>query len=212
MFKGLILCTAAFAVGCSTLSTDVSLNKITPEQRFYLGRIHVNMKTADTLLKKGEVVAPTRCEIYLNYDVSPSVKLAADGWFFYKSDRQELRIRKMACYHQANKYSAAWHLQTLSLEPFARPSAQLEATYFGDVTVHWQIDANATLAAAEKDYSSPPPARVGRVENSGQLNATVAGDKAASEEWLFARYPDLKTREFKVTENLVVRKTVENKQ
>src|SRR4051812_2262172 len=107
---------------CTTLSDDVSVKKMQPKQRLYVGRILVTMN---------EKPAP-KCEVYLNMDVAPSIKLTPDGFLIYKTDRSELKFRSIACYDQLDMYLAAWHHQKLNLTAVSRPEDQNTVNYFGD--------------------------------------------------------------------------------
>jgi hypothetical protein len=168
-----------------------------PQQRVYVGRILVDLRAS------GQKLDSPRCELYVNYDLAPSVKLAGDGRIVYKTDRSDFRFRKIACYHQENLYSAAWHLNTLTLAPVTRSEQQSEVTYFGDIALTWDIDRSATVTAAETGEASPPPTRVGRVENSGNIKIGIVSDLKASEEWLKKTQPLVVERNYTFQERLM---------
>jgi hypothetical protein len=168
-----------------------------PQQRVYVGRILVDLRASGTKIEN------PRCELYVNYDVAPSVKLASDGKVVYKTDRSQFRFRKIACYHQENRYAAAWHVRTLTLAPIARTEQQSEVTYFGDLTITWDIDRAATVAAAEKGELSPPPTRIGRAEDSGSIKIEIASDLKASAEWLKSTQPLVVERNYTFQERLM---------
>src|SRR5262245_50413346 len=117
-----------FFAGCATPSDELSVKMLSPKQRVYVGRIHINFGDQ----KPGD----TKCEVYINKDLMPAFKLAKDRYFLYKTDRDEPLISEITCYHQPNRYVAAWHHQDSGLKPLYRPEDPKEAVYFGDLTLN----------------------------------------------------------------------------
>lgn len=164
-----------------------------PSQRLYVGRIHVNFNGDDH----------SKCEIYINYDVAPSILLSSDGLVFYKTDRQDIHFRRIACHHKGTTYLSAWHHQALPLERIARPQQQEKIHYFGDIHVVWKIDPTQTIEAAQKVPTSNLPYKEGRLNNSGEIQVTVSNQLQDVEALLVARWPEVREKKFLLEEALV---------
>lgn len=179
--------------GCATLSDEISLDKVTAKQRVYIGRLNVKLNSDE---------AP-KCEIYLNYDLVPSIQLSPDGFVFYKTDRENLTLKKIACLHKSSQKLSAWHHQILPLTTIVRPAESLEITYFGDIKLNWAIDPNETVLAAQNDNESKTPNKIGRVISSGEIKAEILDKQPEVKEHFFSKNPEAFKREFKVKTHLI---------
>jgi hypothetical protein len=169
-------------MGCATTSSEVDLKKINPKERVYIGHFKVNFNGNSR----------PRCEIYVNADLAPGLKLTDDGLIIYKTDRLAAKFSRIACYHQSSNYYAAWHVHELPLTKLERPENQLEAVYFGDVNIDWTIDEKDTISAAEAaPFEQASPMRIGRVKDSGELKATILNSIEATKVLLRDRAPQL---------------------
>lgn len=193
MSKICLLLVLAATIGCATVSDEISLKKFTPQQRLYIGRLRVNFNGDEK----------PKCEVYINYDVAPSMKLSHDGWILYKTDRQGLRLREIACFHQGTKYLSAWHHQKLPLEEIGRPADKQNVRYFGDLVVDWKIDPNMTIEAAQKVTQAQSPFREGQVKESGELKLSVANHMTEAEVQFFTKVPEAREQGLHIEENVV---------
>lgn len=180
--------------GCATVSSEVSLKKIRPTDRVYAGRIKIKMNENES----------PKCEIYLNHDITPSVKLASDGFIAYKTDRDKLNFRKIACYHQYSQRMGAWHLQKLNLSPVVKSDSNENAVYFGDIELDWKIDPELSKEAADKSRESLAHIKEGRVEDSGDLKVTVVDRFAEMQVDFFNRIPLAKEKGLKLQSSIMV--------
>lgn len=171
-----------FQFGCATTSNEIDLKKISVKDRVYYGRIFVNFNGN----------THPRCELYVNSDLAPVLKIADDNLVFYKTDRSGVNFSKLACYHESSLYYAAWHLQATKLTQLARPESNTEAVYFGDVFFDWKIDEKDTVAAAESaPFEEVTPKRIGHVKDSGELKVRVESKFEEAKELLKSRAPSL---------------------
>lgn len=160
----LVVCAFVFAnTGCATLSNEISLKKMRPSERVYTGRIKVKLND----------LSEPKCEVYLNFDIAPSIKLSSDGFLVYKTDREKFKLKKIACYHKYSDRMAAWHLHDLNLAPILKTDTGSEAIYFGDIEISWQIDPELSRESAEKDNDMSTPMKTGRVNDSGEMKITI---------------------------------------
>lgn len=195
-FSVVVVISALFTfLGCATTSNELRIGLLTPNQRVYVGRVKVDFGG----LPEDEL----KCELYINRDIVPAFKLSRDGYFFYKTDRSEARLSKIACYHRANLYLAAWHLQKIPLKPFYRPENQKEAIYFGDLFIKWDFDKAATEPAAERlPYTQTPP-REAHVYDSGTLTVEIKNDFEVMNRIFYERVEGARENNFVLKEHLV---------
>lgn len=153
---------------CASQSNNLKVKKMTAKDRIFVGRILVDFN--------GKKQQDVKCELYVNGGIVPDIKLAPDGYIFFKTSSSEFKISRIACYEQLNAYEAAWHHQRFPFQNFARTSSNNVASYFGDVIVTWKTDPADTKAAAAKDTSSVQFPRVGLVEASGEIKVEVRSD------------------------------------
>ncbi len=180
---------------CATMSDEVSLKKITKSERIYAGRILVELNGQPA----------SRCEIYLGYDITPSIKLSADGFVVYKTDREKFQMRSVACYHKYSPRLSAWHHQKLNLEPVAKSADQSAVQYFGDITLKWQIDPETTKETAEKDTDSRTPMKEGRVDDSGELIVDIVDNSALMQNTFFEKVPAAKEKNMALQSAIVTK-------
>ncbi len=164
-----------------------------PKQRLYVGKFKVNFNDDEN----------PKCEIYLNYDISPSIKLSQDGLVFYKTDRESLKFNKIACLHKATPLLSAWHHQDLVLTPVKRGSDKLEVTYFGDINIDWVFDGETTVAAASRDTQSNSAVKEGHVKSSGELKVEIKDNQTEVEKQFLKRYPEAIDKNFKIKSQIL---------
>jgi hypothetical protein len=185
-----------FAVGCATNSNELSLKKMSMNQRIYVGKIQVSFAGVEG----GE--AP-KCELYLNSDITPSVRISSDGLVIFKTDRNPFVLKSLACYHAASHSRAAWHKQDLNFEGLEREEEQATVKYFGDVQVVWKIDPAATEEAAANDRESLGHIKVGHVKDSGAIKATVTDNRDQTAAAFYAAVPEAKDKNYSLKSDLV---------
>lgn len=191
-FGGFALLTSLL-LGCATPSSDVSFKKILPQQRFYVGRLKVSINGAPA----------TKCEVYLNNDIVPSLQLAPDGLIVYKTDRENPQLKKLTCYRQINSGLAAWHFQKLPISSLLRPPDSQTVHYFGDILVTWRVDDQLASTMALEQQEDESRVKVARVEPSGDMKVEITSDaKGAERDWRTksSQRPDL---QFHFVESLV---------
>ena len=163
-------CVSAILISsCATPSGSLNVKKkLGPKDRIYVGRfiIDFNGKKRDEL----------KCELYVNGGVVPDIKLANDGYVFFKTTSTDFKISRIACYDQLDAYTAAWHHQRLPFQDFTRTASPEIASYFGDIVIDWKTQDVDTKMAAAKDTSSVQYPRVGSVEASGEIKFEIRND------------------------------------
>ena len=189
----LVLLSLGFLSACSTTSDEVSFKRIQLKDRFYVGQVRVVMNGVE---------AP-KCELYLNLDISPSIKLAQDGFIFYKTDRENFKLKSIACLHSISNRAAAWHHQKLNLKSVSRPDDNSTIQYFGDIHIDWKIDPAQSVEASEKDMDSTGLVKVGHVKDSGEIRLKITADKSSIENKLTAKWPQVKEKDMKINESIV---------
>ncbi len=183
-----ILLTAV--IGCATTSNEIDLKKIAQKERIYFGRVYVNFNGN----------THPRCELYVNSDLAPVLKIADDNLVFYKTDRESLRFSKIACYHESSMYYAAWHLHELNLSKIEKSDSNTAATYFGDLHLDWKIEEKDTVTSAESaPFEEVTPKRVGHVKDSGEIRISVDSKFEAAKGVVSSRAPSLVLTEKLIT-------------
>lgn len=195
-FALLTLTTCLFLLaGCATTSNELRIGKLMRKQRVYVGRILVDFG--------GMPQKDLKCELYINNDLVPNFKLSADGYFFYKTDREKPELSRITCYHRPNVQLAAWHHQKLGLKPFHRPEEQTDAVYFGDLIVTWDFDKTATEPAAQSQPLTNTPPREGHVYESGTIKVEVRSDFELMNRLFFEKVEGARENNFILKEHLV---------
>jgi hypothetical protein len=184
---------AVWLAGCATPSDQISLKKISPKQRFYTGRMNIKLNG----------VPASKCEVYLNYDVAPSIQLSDSGFIVYKTDRENIHFKKIACQHAFDKSLSAWHIKALNLAAVEKPSEQSTVHYFGDVNIDWAIDPEQTKEAAYKDYDSKTYHKVGRVNDSGEMKITITADLPKIEKEFYGSVVEAKDKNWILKETIL---------
>lgn len=190
-FVSIVLC--FFILSCVSSKKDFSMEKLKPRERIYVGRVIVDFN--------GNL--QPQCELYLNSDLAPSIKLEADGHIYYRTDRLQPRLSKISCYHQESARHAAWHVQDLPLDNLNRSEDQKEIIYFGEIQIKWNVDPNQTIESAKNEPETRELLRVGRVKNSGDLTVQVTSDVNAAERRFYSEQSDAKATGFLVKEQVL---------
>lgn len=191
-FAGLIL----ILVGCATVSDEVSLAKISPRQRVYVGQFQVSLNGVEN----------PKCEIYLNLDITPSLTLAPDGLVVFKTDRNELKFRRIACYDKMGARLAAWHHQDLGLSAIQKPEKPSDMIYFGKIKIDWRVDRELAERAANQVNDPTSVVKVAQMKDSGELSVQIESDPTNIETILAERVPTYKNHGLELVEKLVTKK------
>ena len=181
-----------FLAGCATVSDEVSVEKMSSTQRLYVGRLKVRLNEDKN----------PKCEVYLNNDISPSIRLSQSGWIIYKTDRKELRLRRLACYQQINPYEAAWHLHDLMLTSVLKSEDKSQVKYFGNLDVAWTVDPISTSQAARLVTVSGYP-KEGRVEDSGELKISFTDNEREARDEFYKKLPADRARDYQSKKDLI---------
>lgn len=169
-----LVCFASAAIlsSCATPSGSLKVKKkLQPKDRIFAGRFIVDFN--------GKKKEDLKCELYVNRGIVPDIKLASDGYIFFKTTSSEFRISRISCYDQLDAYTAAWHHQRLPFQNFTRTASPDVASYFGDIIINWKTEEVDTKMAAAKDTSSVQYPRVGNVEASGEIKFEIRNELEA---------------------------------
>lgn len=179
---------------CASLSNEQLTQKMLPKQRIYVGHISVNLNNN---LKPN-------CELYINQDIVPSLKLSSDGLVVFKSDREKFKISQIACYYMADEYRAAWHLHDLDFEKIERSNDANQVNYFGDVKLIWNVTNEDTINAANLEHDNSTPLKIGRVKDSGRLEVSISSDIKTVEQEFYKKNPDMSQLNLLFAEKLFI--------
>lgn len=127
LFLTLILCTA-----CATpMKQDIDLTKLKPEERAYNGNIQVELND----LKNEQLT----CDLFLNSDLNPTIRLSPDGDFQFKSTKKKLAFSKIACIYTVND-QRRWIYHSLDLQRVNQPKNSNEFYNLGQISIDWKVD------------------------------------------------------------------------
>lgn len=187
--KRLFVATLILSVsGCATDSNLAKFKQVKPKQRVYVGKVDITLNG-----KKA-----TKCELFMNSQLAPNLKLAEDGYVVYKTSDRDTQLGKVRCLHQANNRKSAWHTQKLNLKKLTRPKKRKSVNYFGHLNIKWDIDPEKTLAARAQDpYAFK---QVGMVDDSGEIEITVADNTQEASDYIKANWKVL--QDFRVEKHL----------
>ncbi len=147
MFKILSLLFLISLSGCSTpTKQDVNLEKLKPEERVYTGNIQVDLN--------GKRNADLTCDLFLNSDISPTIRLAKDGIFQFKSIKKKLAFSRIACIHQVGN-TKHWVRHDLDIERINQPdeTKAKEVHNMGTLNITWVIN-DSELEKDPDNYGS----------------------------------------------------------
>lgn len=172
----------SWLLGCTTTPEKLSFKTLNPEHRIYIGRfiVHMNDIPPDEL----------NCEVYLNRDLAPFIKLESGGHIQFKSNRSEIKFTRIACLHHFDNRYSAWHHARLDFENFYRTQSRKEVVDFGDVHIHWKIDEKETVRAARLQPRGTGIKQVGVVKDSGELKVHVSEKILPNSVYFFKLHPE----------------------
>lgn len=133
MFKIVSLLSLIALVGCSTpTKQEVNLEKLKPDERVYTGVIQVDLN--------GKTNADLTCDFFLNSDIGPTIRLAQDGVYQFKSIKKKLAFSKIACIHKVGNKSH-WVRHDLDIERIKQPEEDKakEVHNMGTLEIKWVI-------------------------------------------------------------------------
>lgn len=182
-------------VGCVSASNETQFDKVKPKQRVYVGQVQVKMNG-----QKAE-----KCELFVNSDLAPNMKLSEDGFVVYKTSDRKPYLGRVRCLHKANNRKSAWHTQKLNLAPLKRPKKRKSVNYFGHILVNWDFDPEKTLKAPAQDPSSFR--QVGLVDDSGELQIEIKDQSKEAADYIQKNWVALK--DFRLETHLVTSETAD---
>ena len=183
---------ASILSACMIAGKEIPERDLKPEERMYVGQILVEINGKP---------AP-KCELYINSDLMPYIRVPADGWVAYKTDRHEARFSKLACLHRLPSGSAAWHHQSLPLQFLKRADSPQELTSFGQILVKWKVNDKDTEAAAREQFIKKSNVE-GQVKDSGVIQAQVTSQLDAAKNYYSQSAGSSPTRNYVWREALV---------
>lgn len=181
---------------CTTPSNKPQFKKVKAKQRVYVGKLEVVLN--------GQ--AAEKCEIYMNSDLNPFIRISKDGYLIYRTERKKPRLGRLSCLHRLGARKAAWHIQDFDLSQLERPKERKTAHYFGHLRVNWDIDPSKTAAVQPAGgfiRSGPQPI----VKDSGELTVAVREDLEDIQGYAAKNWDIL--NDFKIEKKIVQLKEVE---
>jgi hypothetical protein len=113
------------------MKQDIDLTKLKPEERAYKGNIQVTLNDV-----KNEQLT---CDLFLNYDLNPTIRLSPDGDFQFKSTKKKLAFSKIACIYTVNN-QRRWIYHSLDLAKINQPKDSNEFYNLGQFSIEWKVD------------------------------------------------------------------------
>lgn len=135
MLKILSLLSLTLILGaCSTpIKQEINFDKLKPDERVYTGIIQVDLN--------GKTNPDLTCDLFLNSDIAPTIRLAADGVYQFKSIKKKLAFSKIACIHQVGN-TKHWIRQSLDIERIKQPeeAKAKEVHNMGTLQLTWIVN------------------------------------------------------------------------
>lgn len=128
-----LIALAGTLTACNTPTKhEVNLEKLKPEERVYTGLIQVDLN--------GKTNEDLTCDLFLNSDIAPTIRLAKDGVYQFKSIKKKLAFSKIACIHQVGN-TKYWVRHDLEIDRIKQPeeSKAKEIHNMGTLTITWVI-------------------------------------------------------------------------
>ncbi len=126
-----IIIISFFLSSCSAPSkTSYDLAKLQPNERVYTGNIQVTLN--------GKTNADLTCDLFLNSDIAPMVRLTPSGDYIFKSNRKTLALTRIACIHKIGNKSI-WAKQSLNLKRIERPAQSDHIHHLDHIVIQWTI-------------------------------------------------------------------------
>lgn len=179
-----IIALALTMCSCVSPSNESNYKRVEGNQRLYVGRILVNLN--------GQ--APSNCELHLDGDMIPTVKLSADGYLILRSEKDSLALGQLICLHKGSPFKAAWHSQKIPLGAIVHPKTHTQVTYFGDLVLNYTIDPEKTKHAPIME-SVPGPQKIGHAKDSGKISVSVEDQTESIKTYAEKNWPILQGRE-----------------
>jgi hypothetical protein len=159
MFKISLIGLTFILSACSTpMKETVDLTKLKPDQRAYAGNIqvHLNDLTNDKLT----------CDLFLNSDISPTIRLSPDGNYQFKSTKKKLAFSKIACVYKI-KNEKYWVNHSLDIPRVAQldESKAKEVFNMGYLTLNWKVADSEVSTEKNPVFNSEDKMRdIGKIE------------------------------------------------
>lgn len=119
---------------CSTPTKhNIDLAKLKPEERAYAGNIQVDLNG----MKNDQLT----CDLFLNSDINPMIRLSADGDYLFKSIKKTLAFSKIACIYKI-KDEKHWINHSLELSRVKQPTEDKSKEIYnlGNMVIVWKVD------------------------------------------------------------------------
>lgn len=143
---------------CSTpTKQNIDFAKLKADDRVYGGMIQVELN--------GKTNSDLTCDFFLNSDIAPTVRLAKDGIFQFKSNRNKLNFSKIACIHKVDKKNY-WVRHSLDLPRIQKSdiTKAKEVTDMGTLKITWVIDDSEVQPSESGIHQKDDMSDVGKLE------------------------------------------------
>lgn len=152
-FLSLSVLSLLLTTACSTpMKQEIDLAKLKPEERAYSGNIQVDLNG----VKNDQLT----CDLFLNSDINPVIRLSPDGNYQFKSIKKKLAFSKIACIHKVNN-KKHWVYHSLELQRIPQPTeAQAKEIYnMGGIEIVWKIPDSEFESEPITVFESKDPVR-----------------------------------------------------
>lgn len=139
-------------VACNTpTKQNIDMTKLKDEERVYSGSIQVDLN--------GKTNSDLTCDLFMNSDIAPTIRLSADGEYLFKTIKKTLAFTKIACLYTVNK-NQKWIYQNLDIPRIKRPdeSKSKEVYNMGAYQIVWTVkdsDFESNVPMTNRDPMEP---------------------------------------------------------
>lgn len=148
-----------FTAACSTPAMqEIDLAKLKGDERAYEGNIQVDLN--------GKKNPDLTCDLFLNSDINPMIRISPDGDFVFKSIKKKLAFSKIACIYQV-KNEKKWIIHSLDIPRIAQTPENLRNQVFnmGSLKINWNVSDTDLNKDPNGIFNSEDPTRdIGKIE------------------------------------------------
>ena len=144
------------ACGTPTKQT-IDMAKLKPEERVYTGNIQVNLND--------KLNPDLTCDLFMNSDFAPTVRLAHDGEYLFKTNKKTLAFTRISCLYTHDK-KQLWIHQKLGIPRITQPdeTKAKDVHNLGTITVNWTVKDSDFEKGADVMATKDPMAPIGKIQ------------------------------------------------
>jgi hypothetical protein len=167
------LCFTVCALLISSCTTPtrhtIDMEKLKENERVYSGKFFVELN--------GKTNPELTCDLFVNSDFAPTVRLAADGEFLFKTTKKSLAFSRIGCLIQ-HENKERWIYQKLGIPRINQPSEEKakEIYNMGEIRVTWTV-RDSDLAHDPLKGSQDPMGYIGKITVNVQSENPPAESK-----------------------------------